>query len=72
MSTMSEQAVREVLRAAVAKAGNHKSFAAANGVGQQYVSEILRGTRAPSPRILAALGLIRIRAYAPAPAEERA
>ena len=69
MSTISEQAVREVLREAVRKAGNQKQFAAAHGVGQQYVSEILRGTRAPSPRILAALGLVRITAYVPAPAE---
>lgn len=71
MSTMSEAAVRQVLRAAVEKAGNQAAFARAHGVGQQYISELMRGTRAPSPRILEALGLVRITAYVPAPAQTR-
>lgn len=50
----------ERLRALVAQHGTHQATAAALGVSQAYLSDILKGARTVSPRMLALLGLQRI------------
>lgn len=45
------------LRAAIEEAGSAKSWAAANGFSDAYVSDVLKGNRRPGDRILLALGL---------------
>lgn len=60
---LTEQQVIERLRAACATAGGQKAFAKAHGFTPGYVSDVLRGKRAPADRILAALGVERIVVY---------
>ncbi|CAO4141409.1 hypothetical protein PKCBPO_00873 [Methylorubrum thiocyanatum] len=65
---MSEVINVEAVRTVVETASSQQPFAQRAGLGQQFVSEVLRGTRPPSPRLLAALGLVRVTGYAPDPA----
>ena len=45
---------------AVAEAGSRKELAKQWGISQQYLSDLLRGRREASDRILDKLGLIRV------------
>ncbi len=53
-------AVRDRLEQACKAAGSQQAFAVRAGVSQQFVCQVLSGARAPSARILAALGLERV------------
>lgn len=64
--------VRGLLALAIAKAGGNKAFGDANDISASYVSDVLRGNREPSHKILAALGLEKIVSYRrKAPTPER-
>lgn len=59
------KAVRALLRERVDAAGSQRSWASAHGLSHSYVGEVLRGSRAPSARVLAALGLEKKVTFAP-------
>lgn len=46
---------------AVAKAGGQNRLARKWGISNAYMSEVIRGTRAPGPAILGPMGLKRIK-----------
>lgn len=48
------------LRQAIERAGTQTKFAETSGLPQSYISEVLRGTRPPSEKLLAVLGLARV------------
>lgn len=52
-----------ILRRHVADAGTQQRFAQAHGVSAQHVGDVLRGYRAPGPKLLAILGLTRVTTY---------
>jgi hypothetical protein len=52
------------LAEAVAEAGGQVQLADRIGFHQSYISEVLNGKRPPSTRLLAAIGLVRVVAYA--------
>lgn len=56
---MSIETVRGSLKAACAKAGSIRKWAAANGFSHAYVSEVLSGGRGPSDNLLKCLGFVR-------------
>ena len=57
--------VRARLRASVAEAGGQRAWASRYGLSEATVSEVMRGTRSPGPRVLGPLGLRRLEpAYA--------
>ena len=60
---MTEDEVREMLRAAVAQAGSQGAWAKAAGISQAYAHDVLNRRRAPGASILAALGLERVVTY---------
>lgn len=56
---LTEHEVIERLRDAIAQAGSQRKFAEQHGLTVAYVSDVLRGNRAPADRILAAIGVER-------------
>lgn len=60
---LTEQEVRERLRAAVEEAGGQRAFAAAHGFTPAYINDVVRGRRALADRILATLGIERVVVY---------
>ena len=60
---MTRKAVQQHLQRLVSEGGDQKSVANTLGVSATYLSEVLRGTKLPGPKILKALGLRRIEAY---------
>lgn len=63
---LSDGDVLACLSAAVRLAGGQRAWADVHGFTQSYVSKVLRGDQAPSPRALAALGLQEMpRRYVP-------
>jgi transcriptional regulator with XRE-family HTH domain len=54
---LSEDAMRDLLRAACEREKSPTRFAQRIGVSRQFVGMVLRGERDPGPKILAALGL---------------
>lgn len=60
---------RLYLQAAVDRAGGQGAFAKVAGVTQPYVSDVLKGRRPPSEKLLAAVGLRKIVRYEPASLE---
>lgn len=56
---MTEEEVRERLRAAIGKAGGQRRFAEAHGFSIAYVNDVVRGRRELADRILAVLGIER-------------
>ena len=63
MIMLTERDVIERLQAAVQAVGSQKAFAVAHGISEQYVSDLLRGRRELSPKILDILGLERVVSY---------
>lgn len=61
---MTEEDVVEIVRQQVNLVGQER-FARIANVSQQYVSEVVRGTRHPGPAILKALGIEKKWAYIP-------
>lgn len=57
---MNESEAIEALREEVRRIGSQKAFAEAHGISEQYVSDMLRGRRAISDRVLGSLGLERV------------
>lgn len=57
---MSEDEMRDELRAACKAEGSQRAFAARLGVSPAYVSAVLGGVRPPSRVVLDALGLERV------------
>jgi hypothetical protein len=49
--------VRARLRTSVDEAGGQRAWAARYGLSEATVSEVIRGTRSPGPRVLGPLGL---------------
>lgn len=60
---MTEDEVIEQLRAAIADAGSQRAFAEKHGFTPGYVSDVLKGQRGLSDRILAAIGVERVVTY---------
>lgn len=60
---LTEQDVRDRLRAAVTAAGGQRRFAEAHGFTPAYVNDVLHGKRALADRILAAIGVKRTTIY---------
>lgn len=60
---ITEDEVRERLRAAVRAAGTQSAYAEQIGASEQYVSDVLRGARRPGQRILRALRLRKRTVY---------
>ena len=60
---MTREAVRKKLQQFVNQNGDQKSAASALGVSTTYLSEVLRGTKIPGPKILRPLGIRRVEAY---------
>jgi len=60
---ITEDEVRERLRAAIATVGSQREWARQAGVSESLVSEVLKGTRGFGPQILKALGLERAIVY---------
>ena len=59
-----EKHLRERLRRACREAGSQTLWAAAHGVSDQYVSDILKGRRGMSATIAGHLGFRRVTVYA--------
>lgn len=60
---MTRKAVQQHLQRLVSDSGDQKRAATMLGVSATYLSEVLRGTKVPGPKILKALGLRRIEMY---------
>lgn len=58
---MTEDEVRQMLRAACTKAGSQAAWATKHGITAAYVSDVLAGKRTFGPKVLEALGLEAIR-----------
>lgn len=56
---MNRKGVQQHLQRLVAENGDQKRAAEMLGVSTTYLSEVLRGTKLPGPKILKALGLRR-------------
>jgi transcriptional regulator with XRE-family HTH domain len=56
MKAYSQADIIELLRKAIGD-GTAKDYAAKIGVSQQFLSDVLKGRRAPGHKLLAALGL---------------
>jgi transcriptional regulator with XRE-family HTH domain len=54
---MDENGFIKRLKTEVAKHGNQKKTAAALGISQQFLTDVLKGRRQPGEKLLAALGL---------------
>ena len=57
---MTEDEVRERLRAAIEAAGGQQSFAKAHGFTPAYINDVVHGRRALADRILMAIGIKRV------------
>jgi len=55
--------VYRLLDAACRKAGSQSAWAKEHGMTVQFVSAVLNARKAPSPRLLAALGLREVRRF---------
>lgn len=53
----------ELLKLKCDEAGSQARWAKENGLSQAYVNDVIRGTRAPGPKILAAVGLEGVMDY---------
>jgi DNA-binding transcriptional regulator YdaS (Cro superfamily) len=60
---LTEDEVMERLRAAIAEAGSQRAFAEKHGFTPGYVSDVIKGQRGLSDRILAAIGVERVINY---------
>jgi len=60
---MNRKAVQQHLQRLVTERGDQKRAAETLGVSTTYLSEVLRGTKLPGPKILKALGLRRKETY---------
>lgn len=60
MTAAAAAAVRRALQAAVSRAPSLRAWAREHGLAEAYVRQVLRGDRAASARVLAALGLRRV------------
>jgi hypothetical protein len=55
-----EAEARELLNEAILKAGSQAAFADSHGISRQYLTDVLKGRRDMSGKILEALGLSKI------------
>jgi hypothetical protein len=55
-----EAEARELLNEAIRKAGSQAAFADSHGISRQYLTDVLKGRRDMSGKILEALGLSKI------------
>jgi DNA-binding transcriptional regulator YdaS (Cro superfamily) len=60
---MTEQEVRERLRDAIAELGGQRAFAEKHKFSTAYVSDVVRGRRELSERILRAIAIERVISY---------
>jgi hypothetical protein len=60
---MTAEKVRNKLASAISEAGSAVNWARHYGVSPAYVSDVLKGHKAPGKKILAALGLVRVIEY---------
>lgn len=58
---MNEKQVIELVRSEVTRAGSMRALGREWGVNVAYISDLLNGRRGPGPKILAPLGLERIK-----------
>lgn len=56
----SEGQIRIKLDNAILKAGSQAAFADLHGLSRQYITDILRGRRGLSDKVLAILGFVRV------------
>ncbi len=57
---MTEDEVREILRAATKKAGGLRAYGKAHAMSAAYLSDVIRGNRGVGLRVLSLLGLERV------------
>lgn len=60
---MTESQIRRLLERAIAKERSAQALAHKLGISPQFLSDVRRGLRAPSDKILAPLGLERVITY---------
>jgi hypothetical protein len=57
---LNEMQVRELLSKAIQEAGSQANFADSNGMSRQYLTDVIKGRRDLSGKILEALNLEKI------------
>ena len=60
---MTQDEVRVLLKAAIAKAGSQLAYSLEAEVDHSCLTPILRGRKPPTPQVLAALGLRKVVSY---------
>ncbi|MFJ7437333.1 helix-turn-helix domain-containing protein [Methylorubrum thiocyanatum] len=63
MTDLTHDDVRARLSTAIREAGSQKAFAARAGVSAAFLSDVIRGNRAPGERVLAAIDLRRVERF---------
>jgi DNA-binding transcriptional regulator YdaS (Cro superfamily) len=60
---MTRRSIQQHLKQLVHDVGDQKTAATQIGVSPTYLSEVIRGTKPPGPKILKAIGFRRVEAY---------
>ena len=63
ITRLSEQDVLKLLHRRIAQAGSMAAFSRESGIPKSNLSEMVNGSRGPSPALLKALGLEKIIVY---------
>ncbi len=66
---MNEASVREIVAEAVERAGGMRPLSREWGISVSMVSDLINGRRAPGPKVLKHLGLVRVKTVAYLPKE---
>lgn len=67
MEYLTREQVGTLLRDRAAKVGTQRKLATALGISTAYLSDVIRGTSDPGPRLLRALGLRHVDRYETSP-----
>lgn len=60
---MTKDQALAVVQREIEKAGNQKAFAEKHGISQAFLSDMLKGKRALSPKVLGPVGLEMVEVY---------
>jgi hypothetical protein len=60
---MTPDSVRALIRRACKEAGSQKAWCKQHGIGEAFLSQVLRGEREPSPAILDIFDLEKVVSY---------
>lgn len=58
--TLSRFEIIDLLRIEIARAGSLRAYARQHGYSAAYLSDVMRGTRNPGPKVLAPLGVVKL------------